>query len=211
MSDSARTTHSVKRIARLAWMSLRDPFETARSGPDLTWVETVGFLVTVSFFSGAVHGAIQGRAVDALIGALALPLLTLGSSFGFAFFLRVYSSALADVRPAWLRIQSLFATASVPFLVAHALAGALPLLDLVGFVASALLVAVGLHERLGAPRKVALRLVAAAAIAFFVVWSFIQFRSVGGIDAPDRRRSLDQLERELHERSATKVENPQSP
>lgn len=210
MSDSARTTHSVKRIARLAWMSLRDPFETARTGPDLTWIETIGFLVAVSFISGAVHGAIRGRAIDALIGALAMPVLTLGSSFGFAFFLRVYSSALADVRPAWIRTQSLFATSSVPFLVAHALAGVLPPLDLIGFFASAILLAVGLHERLGAPRKVALRLVAVAAIAFFVVWSWIQLRSAGGIDAPDRRRSLDQLERELRERSATKVEDPQS-
>lgn len=179
---------------------LRNPVECIKSPPDLSWPSIVSIQIASSMVSGAVLGALNESAADFLLGLLLFPLTTLVSSFVFSGFLYYFFSLFRATFLDYRRLHTIVALANLPFFALHAASGYLPPIDLIGFAATSVLIAVGLVERFGLDWRTVSRLVGVIFAVFCLLWMVNLLRTDGDPDDfthHHRPQSLDRLEQDV--------------
>lgn len=207
LSDGRALASSLVRFAR-------SPIAFMRRGPVFTWPASVVLQAAASIAAGSVHGWLAGSWISVAIGVAAFPFVAIAASASIALFLRAGLAAFADARPNRRALYSLVAQATLPYLLLHSFASYLPPVDLLGFLLTCMLLAVGLAERFRAPRRIVIRLSAFAFALFFAAWAWTQARSRHALSPRpeyDSPRSLDDLERDLRKNSPSSEQPEKRP
>lgn len=179
---------------------LFNPVDGIRSAPAWSWPTLLSLQIGFAIASGAIGGLINFSFWNFLSGLFLLPLSSLFQVVVISFFL---SSYFALVHSTYLERQRLFGIvvlANLPYLVLHMFSGYIPLIDLIGFLATCALLVVGLAEHFRLDKRDLLKLMGGVYLVFFVVWGISQYRTVTSAEqyrSLSTPKSLDKLESEL--------------
>lgn len=173
----------------------RDPVGTLRAPLTLTWPALSSLVAGSALVSGVLVGLLSRSFLDFLIGLLVFPLTSLAIAVVFTFFIYYFFSFFRSTFLEFRRLSGIVAVSMVPYFLLHTFSGYIPPLDLIGFALTGLLLIVGLVEQFGIERRVCVRLIGGLGLAFFVIWSVVQFQSSAHEKAEADRapKTLDEM------------------
>lgn len=178
----------------------KHPLHKMKELPDWPWQELIFLLGAFGAACGALQGIFTGRFLNIIAGIIFLPIMVtvfvgLFSAFFYYVFLYFYRREY-NFRIIFTNVMF----ASLPALVLSILSPLLTPLNLIGFLAAALLLVVGFSENLKLPKAKISKLIAGLCLIYIIFWiySSISFQKVK-TDFRDQAspESVEILEREL--------------
>ncbi|MCM2282893.1 MAG: hypothetical protein NDI61_13720 [Bdellovibrionaceae bacterium] len=198
--DVTRLRAELEDILKFLPSYVRNPVEGVRTAPELSWPALLSVQTGVAAASGAVGGLISLNFWNFLAGIFIFPISSLFQVVVIAFFLQSFFALTAHRHLDRQRLFGVVVLANLPYLVLHAMYGWIPAIDLIGFLATCVLLIVGVAEHFRIDRRLLIKLIGGVYALFFLIWGISQYRAVTrieerrGISAP---KALDTLESEL--------------
>lgn len=165
MSDTLRET----------WSSLsrfvRHPFEEIARLPAWRWQQALLLQWSAAVVSGVLAGLLPFSLWKILQGAILFPMAVTVMAALLAVFLYYYFQVFENRIVPFHRLFHLTVLANLPFLATHILATWLSLFDVLGLLATALLMIVGLTENFGVDKARSIRVIGFAFGLLFTMWA----------------------------------------
>ncbi len=195
-----RPLSHIKDLARALGWFLRDPLAAMKNPSRLSWPAILSLQIGVAMVSGALVGMMQRNFWNFLAGILIFPLTSLTAGFVFSLFVYYYFSVFRSTFLDFRRLHAMMVFALIPYFVLHTVAGLLGAIDLVGFMASAALMFVGLVEQFGLDKRIVRRLIGVLTAAFVTIWITVTIGTHQKEEVTQKTllpKSLDDLEKEV--------------
>lgn len=159
---------------RETWSSLsrfvRHPFEEIARLPSWSWQQALLLQWAASVVSGVLAGLLPFSLWKILQGAVLFPMATIGMAALLAVYLYYYFQVFENRIVPYHRLFHLVVLANLPFLAVRILSSWLSFFDLLGLLATALLLIVGLTENFGVEKKRSIRVIGLAFGLLFIMW-----------------------------------------
>ncbi len=175
---------------------IRRPMTEVRKIPKLSLPSSLIFLGAASLISGFLSGLLMFSPFTAIFGGLFMPFAAGISSGLLTFFIYYFFYLFFSTELSLEKLFNLVVICSIPFLVFNIAAGVVPLVEIFAYAFSAMLLAVGLVENFGLPKKIVLRLVGGIFLALLLVWLINLLMFWGSMANTMRPSPLDQIERD---------------
>lgn len=198
--DIPRLRAELEDILKFLPSYFTNPVEGIRNAPDWSWPALLSLQVGLAAASGVLGGLLSMSFWGFLAGLFLFPLSSLFQVAVISFFLHGYFALVRSVYLERKRLVGVVVMANLPYLALHLISGWIPLIDLIGFLATCTLLVVGLSEHFRLGRRDLMRLMGGVYLVFFLIWATSQYRNskrateFRTLAAP---KSLDKLEKEI--------------
>ena len=194
--DTAKVIEELKSFPSFLRNFILKPVKEMRSIPNYSWPTLLVIQLCFSLISGVLTGLLEMSIFATISGAILLPIVAIISSLLFTLFIYYFFYLFLSTELPFERLLAIIIIANIPFLLFHIGSGLLPLIDLLGYAFSSMLLIVGLVETFGLPKKFVARLILGIYVVFLVSWLI---NNVSGLQTPKPQpKLLDHIESEMN-------------
>ena len=149
---------------------LKNPLVEIKSHLSWSWQKSILYYALISVTAGFINGLIPPNIYNIAFGLIFMPIITFVTSHILAGFFYYYFQVFEKRMVGFLEIFHLVILANIPFLLIHTLSSLIAPITLIGLAFSALLMIVGLTDKLNLNRKKSIQLVSLLYLMIFAVW-----------------------------------------
>lgn len=149
---------------------LKNPLVEIKSHLSWSWKKSVIYYALISVVAGFINGLIPPNIYNIAFGLIFMPIITFVTSHILAGFFYYYFQVFEKRMVGFLEIFHLVVLANIPFLLIHTLSSLVAPVTLIGLAFSALLMIVGLTDKLNLNKKKSIQLVSLLYLMIFAVW-----------------------------------------
>lgn len=149
---------------------LKNPLVEIKSHLSWSWQKSAFYYAVISVAAGFVNGLIPPNIYNIAFGLLFMPVITFVTSHILAGFFYYYFQVFEKRMVGFLEIFHIVILANIPFLLIHTLSSLIAPITLIGLAFSALLMIIGLTDKLNLNKKKSIQLVSLLYLMIFAVW-----------------------------------------
>lgn len=150
----------IKQLLDFLFHYIRNPIQTIKNVPDWPWPQLLICFVAIAAITGTVAGILSLRFSEIIFGLILFPISSLiGGALLSGFYYYTFMFVFQK-QTAFKTLFTIVTLSLIPFFALYTLSKFVPLLQLVGFAVSGLLMIVGLTESTQIDRKKIIKLVA---------------------------------------------------
>jgi len=173
MADIRDVTPQIQEIKKdflLILKFLKNPLNEISFPLPWSWQKSILYYAVISIAAGILNGLIPPNIYHIAFGLIFMPIITFVTSHILAGFFYYYFQVFEKRMVNFLEIFHLVILANIPFLLVHTLSSLVPPITLIGLAFSALLMIVGLTDKLNLNKKKSIQLVSLLYLMIFAVW-----------------------------------------
>lgn len=173
--------NSIKEVFNYLMGFIVHPIEKIKLLPNWRWPLLLITLGCVASVSGLITGFFPLSVFRIISGAIVSPIITAFTTYLGTLFIFYYFQIFEEQRQPFRKIFTLLFLANIPFFILQIGSELVPPLTLVGFGFTALLLAVGLTENFGLPKRKSIQLISIMYAAVFVIWLVSRISAAQGL------------------------------
>ncbi len=150
----------------------KNPIAHIKTLPNWTWTQLIILILIFSSGSGALYGVISQSIINTILGFIILPITSLITIFVTSVFFYYFILIFKNTTAPFLLLFTLISLTSLPYFVFHTISSIVPIIDIIAFAFSGILLVVGLNEQFNFTKKVALEIVIVIYLILIGIWVF---------------------------------------
>ncbi len=155
----------------------KNPVVAMKQMPEWDWKTLIVLQLLTSLISSLLASLLNLNFWKILQGILIIPPVSLMTAGVTSLFLYYAFLFLTQQNLPAKDLFTLVILSNIPFFIFHTFSPFFPIVTVLGFLFSALLLGIGLIERFGLPRSLVIKVVGSIWIIYFVVWIMGQIES----------------------------------